>query len=134
MDFYRSGDKVCSDVTLDKNHSGWSDMVHGGIISTLFDEIMSWTVLYFERSFFVTKRMDVKYIRPIIIGTPLVISGQMSGHGKSPKEVKAKGEIRNKEGNLMAKSTGDFVKIKEEDLSFVSEEAKKEILEYFMDI
>ena len=30
LDFYRSGDHICSDITLGKYHEGWQNMVHGG--------------------------------------------------------------------------------------------------------
>lgn len=71
MQFYRMGDMVCSDITLKKNHEGWENMAHGGITSTLLDEVMSWTVLYFKRTFLVTRKMDMKYIKPVPLGIPL---------------------------------------------------------------
>jgi hypothetical protein len=49
MTFYRQGDAVCSDVVLKRDHVGWQNMAHGGIISTLLDEVMAWTVIYLNR-------------------------------------------------------------------------------------
>lgn len=51
LNFYREGEYVCSDITLDKNYEGWENMAHGGIVSALLDEVMSWTVIYFRRVF-----------------------------------------------------------------------------------
>ena len=51
LNFYRLDNAVCSDITLGKNHEGWENMVHGGIISTLLDEVMSWSIIYFKRVF-----------------------------------------------------------------------------------
>ena len=32
LSFYRQGDYICSDFTLGKNHEGWENMAHGGIV------------------------------------------------------------------------------------------------------
>ena len=82
LEFYRSGDKVCTDITLGEYHVGWSNISHGGILSTLLDEVMSWAVLYFKRIFFVTRKMQVKYIRPVMVGTPLTVAGQVLGQNQ----------------------------------------------------
>jgi len=40
LNFFRSGDYVCSEITLDRYHGGWENIAHGGIISTILDEVM----------------------------------------------------------------------------------------------
>ena len=42
LHFYLRGGYLCSDITLGKNYEGWENMAHGGIVSTLLDEVMSW--------------------------------------------------------------------------------------------
>lgn len=127
MEFYRSGDTICTDITLGKYHVGWSNISHGGIISTLLDEVMSWTILYFKRIFFVTRKMEVKYIKPVIVGTPITICGRLAKHDGSSREIKVKAEIRDNQGNILARGTGGFVPIEKEKVSFVSDEARREI-------
>ncbi len=127
MEFYLSDGKICTDITLGEYHVGWSNITHGGIISTLLDEVMSWTILYFSRLFFVTRKMEVKYIRPVLIGTPLTICGQLLDHKESSKNIKARADIRDKRRNLLARSTGDFVAVGKEKMSFVSNKAQQEI-------
>ena len=127
LQFYRSGDSVCTEITPGKYHVGWANISHGGIISTILDEVMSWTILYFKRVFFVTRRMEVKYIRPVLVGTPLKIRGQLVEGNKFDKKIKVKAEIRDDHGNLLARSTGEFVAINSEDLSPVFNGSKKEI-------
>ena len=77
LNFYRLGDTVCSDITLGRSYEGWENLVHGGIISTLLDEVMSWTIIYFKKVFFVTRKMDVKYIKPVKVGMPLTVKGKL---------------------------------------------------------
>ena len=45
MKFYTDEVLVFSWLTLPAHLSGWSNLVHGGVISTILDEIMSWTAL-----------------------------------------------------------------------------------------
>ena len=74
LQFYRSGDSICSDLTLMKYYEGWENIAHGGILSTLLDEVMSWTVIYFKRTFAVTRKMEIKYVRPVLILSLIHIS------------------------------------------------------------
>lgn len=124
--FYKKGDTVCTEITLDKVYEGWEGIVHGGIVSTLLDEVMSWTILYLKRVFIVTRNMTVKYIRPIMIGTPLLVTGQMTNTHKFPR-IGAEAEIRDKEGGLLVKSNGEFVALSEDKFSSIPESYKKEM-------
>lgn len=130
LQFYRSGDAVCSDITLGKYHEGWENMAHGGIITTLLDEVMSWTVMYFRKSFFVTRRMQIKYVRPVLIGKPLTVRGRLVDKSESPK-ITARAEIRDSEGALLVRSLGEFLTISKEKLSIVPEGLKEEMRSLF---
>ena len=55
---------------------GWENMVHGGIISALLDEVMSWAIMYHKKTFLVTRKMSIKYIRPVPVETPLTAKGR----------------------------------------------------------
>ena len=130
LQFYNLGNEVCSEITLGKNHEGWENMAHGGIVSTLLDEVMSWTVMYFKKIFLVTRKMDIKYIRPVLIGIPLTVKGKVLDDSEPPK-IKARAEIRDNEDHLFVKSTGEFVELPEEKLSSVPEGLKKDMLSLF---
>ena len=127
LEFYTDNEKVFSEITLGKYHVGWADITHGGIISTLLDEVMSWTILYFKRIFFVTRKMEIKYIKPVQTGVPLVVSGSIITNEMNEKVVSVKGELRDKQNNLFARSKGEFVIINREDIPPDFEESKNEI-------
>jgi acyl-coenzyme A thioesterase PaaI-like protein len=130
LQFYNLGNEVCSEITLGKNHEGWENMAHGGIVSTLLDEVMSWTIMYFKKIFLVTRKMDIKYIRPVLIGTPLTVKGKVLDDSESPK-IKARAEIRDNEGHLLVRSSAEFVEVPGEKLSFVPEGLKEEMVVLF---
>jgi len=116
LQFYRLGDAVCTDITLGRYHEGWHDIAHGGIISTLLDEVMSWAVMISKKTFLVTRKMEIKYVRNVLIGAPLTVSGQMVDEASAPK-IRAKGEIRDDQGRLLVKGSGEFVAVPEEKFS-----------------
>jgi acyl-coenzyme A thioesterase PaaI-like protein len=130
LQFYRSGDAVCSDVVLGKYHEGWENMAHGGIISTLLDEVMSWTILYFKRIFFVTRKMELKYLKPVLIGIPLTVRGRLvSERREGVIEVRA--EIRDEGQKILCKAVGEFVELPAERLAVVPEGLKRDMKELF---
>jgi hypothetical protein len=71
--------------------------------------------------------MEVKYIRPVLVGTPLIIKGQLAGGNVSSKKLLVKAEIRDDYGRLLARSWGEFVIMNREDLAPVLDASKKEI-------
>ena len=130
MQFYRNDDMVCSDIVLERNHEGWENMAHGGIISTLLDEVMSWTVMVFKRTFLVTRKMDIKYIKPVPLGIPLTVRGRILNETGVAK-IDVRGEIVDAQKKLLVRSRGEFVMLSEEKLTSVSEGLKREMLEMF---
>ena len=130
LDFYRQGDSICSDVVLSRNHVGWQNMAHGGIISTLLDEVMSWTVIYFKKAFSVTRRMQVRYLRPVPVETVLTAKGTMSSEGKS-RTCSAEAVLYDTEGNVLAKADGEFVVMSGDRLTHLPEEFKRQMVELF---
>jgi uncharacterized protein (TIGR00369 family) len=130
LHFYRNGETVCTDITLGKYHVGWQNMAHGGILSTMLDEVMSWTIIYFKRVFFVTRKMDLKYIKPVMIGVPLTVKGRILEEGRH-NTIRVAGEIFDDQGKILARSTGQFVILPKERLDLVPEDLKEEMQKLF---
>jgi len=129
LDFYRLGDSICSEVTLSREYEGWENMAHGGIVSTLLDEVMSWTLIYFKKAFFVTRKIQVKYVRPVPVGEPLVVKGRITKDGS--QLVKVRGDVLDGGNRLLARSEGEFAMVSEDKLSSVPEGLKKDMKELF---
>ena len=60
-------------------HQGYDGIMHGGIVSTLLDEIMA-RYLYAKGMNAVTARLEVRYLKPTPIGVPLLIKGRIVRH------------------------------------------------------
>jgi uncharacterized protein (TIGR00369 family) len=130
LEFYRKGEWICSDVILNKNYEGWDGMAHGGIISTLLDEVMSWTIIYLKGVFFVTRKMEVKYIKPVLTGTPLTVRGELREERRE-RFIQAQAKIMDGEGQILSRATGEFVELPPERLSVVPDGMKKEMVDLF---
>jgi acyl-coenzyme A thioesterase PaaI-like protein len=57
-------DGVWANFTTTLNHEGYVGMTHGGIISTVMDEAMSWAVTH-GGDLGVTARMSLTFRRPV---------------------------------------------------------------------
>jgi acyl-CoA thioesterase FadM len=101
-------------------------MAHGGIITTLVDETMSWTIMYFKRVFFVTRKIEIKYVKPVLIGTPITVIGRIKDSAKPPL-IRSTAEIRDEKGGLLVRGGGEFVEVPQEKLSSVPEGLKADM-------
>jgi len=130
MNFYRQGDAVCSDVVLKRHHVGWRNMAHGGIISTLLDEVMAWAVIYLKRSFSVTRRMTVRYKAPVPVDVPLTVRGSIAEECATGT-CRTSGVLLDGEGKALATGEAEFVLLSAERLSAIPEEVKREMAKLF---
>ena len=105
-------------------------MAHGGIISTLLDEVMAWTIMYFKRIFFVTRKMKIKYVRPVLIGVPLSVKGRLLKEMKPPY-VEAVADILDDKNHLLVRATGEFVAVPRDKLELVPDGQKQDMIELF---
>jgi uncharacterized protein (TIGR00369 family) len=111
LEFYRSETGVTASFTPRTEHEGYTRMIHGGIVSTMLDEAMSWAVIDSGR-LAVTARMSVDFRRPVPSGEPLTIVGLVTrDRGRA---VETSGELRSAQGELLATATGLFVRVSEQ--------------------
>jgi uncharacterized protein (TIGR00369 family) len=107
MTFSANQDTVISNITIPDHLCGWSNIAHGGVLTTILDEIMSWTALHFLKRITMTKSMNIEFIKPVFIRSPLKAEGKVlkptDRHG-----ALMEGVLYNDKGVACAKSTADF--------------------------
>lgn len=130
LGFYRQGDYICSDIILGKNYEGWQNMAHGGIASTLLDEVMSWAMIYFRRVFFLTRSMKIKYLRPVPLHRLLTIKGKLI-EGRNRRLCMARGFIQDDDKNILTRAEASFAILSDEDLYLVPDRLKQEMNNLF---
>ena len=107
MHFFTDNTRLYSQVTVPASMAGWDTTVHGGIISTMLDEIMGWSVIHLLGKIGVTKTMTVTFIKPISVEEELTIIGSIQ-QVQSERLVLVSGEIYNAGKVLCAKAAGEF--------------------------
>jgi uncharacterized protein (TIGR00369 family) len=86
---------------------GWGSLVHGGILSTILDEVMSWTAIHLLSSYILTRDMSVRYRRPVSVRSPLTAYGWIKESGRGRKAVIA-AEIRDGEDRVCTEAEGTY--------------------------
>lgn len=98
---------TCSTVwTSGPAHQGYAGIVHGGILSTLLDEMMGHAIIS-TGILAVTAEMRIKFLRPAPIGFPLTVVGNRTG-GRNRVHL-AKGVVMMQDGTVLAEAEGRFV-------------------------
>ncbi|HEX5166075.1 MAG TPA: PaaI family thioesterase [Thermomicrobiales bacterium] len=73
-----SDESVWATFTPTRDHEGYMGMTHGGIISTVLDEAMSWAVTH-AGDLGVTARMSVTFRKPIRLGQQIRVEATVVG-------------------------------------------------------
>jgi len=107
MEFETNEELLRSRVIVPEHLRGWSNLVHGGIISTLIDETMSWAAITLLKRFILTKNMSVKFKKPVKINQEIVVYGRIVEQTGDKLAVMA-AEIYDEAGDLCASGQGEF--------------------------
>ena len=129
MKFYGDKESVVSWITIPEHLCGWSKMAHGGVVTTILDEIMSWSALYLLKKVIVTRTITIEFIKQVQINEALKAEGKVLEF-KSEKEAIMEGFIYNHKGDLCTRSTGNFALLKPKiaiRLGVVDEKALKDL-------
>ena len=107
MQFSTDGQRVYSFIKVPSAMTGWAQTVHGGIISTILDEIMGWTAIYLLKKIAVTKSMTIDFLKPLSVEKQICVVGSIQ-EIQSDRQVLITGEIYSDEETLCAKARGTF--------------------------
>jgi acyl-coenzyme A thioesterase PaaI-like protein len=106
--FYRIDGGVRAEFTPAIEHEGYTRMTHGGIVSTVLDEAMSWAVIDSGR-LAVTARMEMEFRKPVPSQEPLTVVGiVVRDRGRA---VETSGELRDCDGQVLARASGLFIRV-----------------------
>ncbi|MDK2896418.1 MAG: hypothetical protein PWP04_538 [Candidatus Atribacteria bacterium] len=105
LNFDREGDITLASTQVPWHYQGFKGVVHGGIVASLLDEIMSQSIKN-SGKFAVTGNLEVKYHRPCLTEKELLVKGWIAE--VSGRLIKAKGEVIQDE-ELKAEGEGLFI-------------------------
>jgi acyl-coenzyme A thioesterase PaaI-like protein len=108
-----------TELTLDRRFEGWEGIVHGGIVSTILDEVMAWSLVG-QDNWGVTARMSVEFRRPVDVGTPIRADGWVTRDRRRIVETAGR-IVDSSNGEELATGTGLYVAADAERKRFLQE-------------
>ena len=97
--------KVKGEFVPGEYHQGWAGVIHGGVICTLLDEVMSYAT-YFQGIKTITAKMEIRFFQPVIPGQKLFLAGEITR--KSRRLVKTFGRVELGDGSVIAESNASL--------------------------
>jgi acyl-coenzyme A thioesterase PaaI-like protein len=102
------GQRIHGRFRLGIEYCGGPGFIHGGIIATLLDEAMG-KVSRFRQVHAVTAELVVEYLKFVGVDEDLVVEAREVE--KNGRVLHRTGELRNAEGELLARGRGRFIEI-----------------------
>lgn len=97
---------VTTEYVPSKLFMGLGNILHGGIQSGLFDEIMGWTTHTLTGQMGVTTEISIRFLKPAYVGKKLIISSRITSQEKSKVQLEA--SIETAEGAVCTRATGTY--------------------------
>ncbi|HZP33780.1 MAG TPA: PaaI family thioesterase [Candidatus Acidoferrales bacterium] len=98
--------RVTGHLRLGPEYQGATGFIHGGIIATVLDEVMS-KVSQFTKVHAVTAELNVEYLRPVRVHEDL--HAEAFATRQQGRDLYREGEIRNAAGTVLARGRARFV-------------------------
>ena len=96
-------DQVETVFIAEDRYRGWSDYLHGGVLTLIFDEMLGWLSRYTGHDA-MTARLEVRYRKPVPLGSRLTFTGVLEREIKGLLDIKLWAKL--KDGSVAAEGKG----------------------------
>ena len=107
MSFSTDGERVFSFMHVPPTMTGWDQTIHGGILSTMLDEIMGWSVIYLLKKIGITQSITVTFNKAVHASERLTIVGGIQAK-QSERSALMQAAIFDADDILCVEATGQF--------------------------
>ncbi|RJQ48980.1 MAG: PaaI family thioesterase [Nitrospiraceae bacterium] len=108
LNFLFNGNTISTEFTPKKEHQGYYNIVHGGIISTLLDEAMVKLAIA-KGTPAVTAHMEIRLKKALNVGEKITVYAEITKDTKKILEAYAKAVTEN--DVIIADATGKLLKV-----------------------
>lgn len=109
LKFHATTDGIAAHFLPGTNHQGYDDVIHGGILSAVLDEVMAWAVAA-TGIWAVTGEMRTRFRQPLRVGEGTIASGSITD--ARGRVISTRGTIvRDADGVEIATATATFVRV-----------------------
>ena len=103
MEFYEDGDDIVAYWEPETHYQGWLNTLHGGILTTLMDELAGWVVLRKLQTSGMTSRLDARFLKSLSTREPrLTIRGRIKDRKRNAIFIET--EIYNSQDELCTRA------------------------------
>jgi acyl-coenzyme A thioesterase PaaI-like protein len=107
LELHVDGDRCWTELALAERFQGWDGIAHGGIICTILDEVMAWSLAATD-NWGLTARMNVEFKRPVRLGVPIRGEGWLTATRR--RVIETAGRIVDPgTGEVLATATATYV-------------------------
>jgi uncharacterized protein (TIGR00369 family) len=107
LDLHVDGDRCWTELALPERFQGWDGIAHGGIICTILDEVMAWSLAATD-NWGLTARLNVAFKRPVRLGVPIRAEGWVTSIRRRLVETAAR-IVDPASGEVLATATATYV-------------------------
>ncbi|QIV96386.1 uncharacterized protein (TIGR00369 family) [Allofrancisella inopinata] len=112
LPLYHIGEHFYTKFKCLPHHVGWDNVIHGGVIALLCDDILGKHVLEVSKSFCMTRNLNIKYLKPTYSKATHIFKTTIIRKGRTT--VWAKVDIYNEKGDLCTYADADFALLEEQ--------------------
>ncbi len=107
--------RVILEYTARERDLGWRSIVHGGIVMTLMDEVMTWAAILAARRPCVAAETTIRLKAPIRAGDTLRVQGEIPE--RASRIIKACATVTLDDGAVAAVASGKYVAMAPEEVA-----------------
>lgn len=107
LDLHLEPERCWTELALEPRFQGWDEIAHGGIVSTILDEVMAWSLVATD-NWGVTARLNVEFRKPVALGAPIRAEGWITSSRRRVVETAAK-IVDVASGANLATATGLYI-------------------------
>ncbi len=106
---FKVGQAVELPFTARREFAGWSEVIHGGLVATVLDEVMTWAALLASRRGCFAAEITVRLQRPLPPETSCVAVGRLVSARR--RIFDTEGWLRDESGLVYARASGRYLPI-----------------------
>lgn len=111
------GVRCWTSLSIPSRFQGWDEIAHGGIVATILDEVMAWSLVDHD-NWGLTARMTVEYKRPVPLDESISAEGWVT---------EARRRLITTAGQITSASTGEILATAEATYVAAPEARKQEL-------
>ncbi len=88
-------------------YTGFGKILHGGIQSGMFDEIMGWTTLHLADEPGVTGSLEIRFLKPVFVDQEIEVRCRIES--RNNRKIHLAAQIRNESGAVCSEASGTYL-------------------------